>query len=232
MRSLVFSLFIIPPMVAHGFSWNGFYLGGGVGASFLSAKRTVGFKDDAITVTEYFSENESKSGSGFDNQFVAGWRSATGSVLWGGECQLGYGLQEQKTQGSVPGMPDTSVVSKLSEKLHIALFGLVGKEISGWAVLFKFGSVGARFTHDFQTIQDGDVTEEQKVNSFSPGLSVGLAVEKPITDRWALRLDYTCAFHRKVMLNTRNSDDDTTIIQNANSLRNQSVMISAIWFLN
>lgn len=200
--------------------------------SFLSAKRTVGFKDDAITIAEYCSENELKSGSGFDNQIFWGWRGVLDSILWGGECQLGYGLQVQKVQGSVSGMPDVSVVSKLSERLHVGVLGLVGGSVSSWGMFFKFGFVGAQITHDFQAIQDGDVMEEHKKNSFSPGLSVGLTVEKPLNDRLVLRLDYAYTFHRKVVLDTRNTDDDTTIIQHTNSLRNQSMMVSAVWFLN
>lgn len=43
MRSMIFCLLAVCPMVAHAFSWGGLYVGGGVGWLFFVGKTHGGF---------------------------------------------------------------------------------------------------------------------------------------------------------------------------------------------
>ena len=71
MRSIILASFFVCPLATHAFSWDGVYVGGVVGASLLSAKRTLWWDVDGLS-NSYFAENLSKSGSGFDNQIFVG----------------------------------------------------------------------------------------------------------------------------------------------------------------
>ena len=231
MRKLVNLLFIGAMLVpAAAQAQDGLYVGLGVGWSFLSEKRTLYWDQDTF-VDIYFANNKSQSGSGFDDQVIVGWRSSSGFLIFGGEGQIGYGGQKQKFEGVNPNDPDNLFKSDLSEKLHLSLLGVVGTQLGGINLIFKAGFVGAQIQHDYQELDAGSVTDSNKTTKFSPALGVGFTLEQPLSKELALCLDYSCAFHKTVDASVRNSADDTTVVQKASSLRNQSVMLSVVWSL-
>lgn len=228
MRRFAYLFFIVAiGMPGAGLARDGLYVGLSLGGSFLSSKRTLFWDQDALADI-YFAENSSQSGSGFDDQVFVGWRGRSGSLMFGGECQIGCGGQKQKFQGINPNDPDNLFKSDLSEKLHLSLLGVVGSHLGGVNLLFKLGFIGAQIQHDYQELDAGIVTDSNQNTMFSPALGVGLTLEKPLGKKFAVRLDYMCSFHKAIDASVRNGADDTTVVQKANSLRNQSVMLSLV----
>lgn len=205
------------------------YAGLSLGWSFMSANRTFAWTNSG-PYSHRFLENAPQSTSGFDNNLFLGWRFICWPLLWGVEGNIGSGCQKMEYHHKGPFSADCFVVSDMSEQWHGGIYGLAGYDLDGWGLFAKLGVSGSRVRHFYQEQDPGRTLYDPPVFQFSPALGIGFLVEKAVTSQLALRLDYTCAFHRPVHEHFRDKRDDGDIVQNLDRFRNQSIMLSVCWY--
>ena len=126
-----FYVLLCMPYVCLGSSLSNIYVGGGLGWSFLSAKRTLMWDRD-VYYDVLFAENQLQRASGFDDTLFVGWWTECGHWVYGAQLDVGYACSKITFQKPTPYDLKNVFVSSLSQGMHGELSGLLGYRLQSW----------------------------------------------------------------------------------------------------
>lgn len=221
--------FLLVPCVMFASLKDNMYIGGGLGWARLSSDRTLGWDRDVFQDI-WFAEGAPQKASGVDDTLFAGWMLQCKAWVGGVEAEFGYGFTTISFERSNPYKKTDVFASKLSVGPRGGLYLMGGYAVSGWTGLLRLGYTCARMTHAYEDREGAFVEDFRTVRRLSSGIALGGIIQKEVTATLSVRLDYMYAFYRDIAERFRNSWNNTTVIQEAASLRSQRLMASIVWW--
>ena len=204
------------------------YVGGNVGGGWMSGKKSVVVDHPAYD--DWMFDKKGRFGGSLNA--IVGYRDTLKGFNMGGELSLGCSFYKQTFQETedVGGGTEITSISTVKRDFNSAIIGMAGYDFGDFCIFGKLGMGVARFTHQFQEIENKNTYENKKLSRMSPALVTGVWVEKSLTPDVSLRAEYSIWIHKSINQSfPAESTDNTTIRQKLVSPKVQSLSVGAVW---